>query len=199
MVFLSCENIRGKWNRSSLVLRGCFLIHPFPLSPPKLALGHAVKKHPRVISYFHATLTRACPEVHENPGRRRDVRFLVGPTSTSTSRGKNRGANINTRRSASRHFVKGPSPPPMGADAGVRLRFGILSTEIEPRQLFSLFFLPLFFILFLFSFAHLAIRARRARPVSLPSKSSLPTAQFFLRVETKHSCTRLMHRDACAP
>lgn len=73
----------------------------------------------------------------------------------------------------------------MGADAGVRLRFGILSTEIELQQLSLsfIFFFPL--LLFLFSFAHLDTRRARAVVFSPFGKFSFPTAQFFLRVETK--------------
>lgn len=56
----------------------------------------------------------------------------------------------------------------------------------------------LFSFFFLFLFAHLDTSAP-SRLSPFEKFFSLPTAQFFLRVETKHSCTRLMHRDACAP
>jgi len=65
----------------------------------------------------------------------------------------------------------------MGADAGVRLRFGILSTEIEPRRAAALSPLYFFFShsLFLsFSFYFRLYTSIRARPRRfLPSKSSL--------------------------
>jgi len=99
-------------------------------------------------------------------------------------RGEIRGANINTRRSASRLFVKGRAPPAVagvdgGGGGGIRLRFGILSTEIE---LLSGSALSLSLSLFFFHLRlHTSIRACRS-----PSETSLvPTAQFFLRVETK--------------
>jgi len=124
-------------------------------------------------------------------GERREGKDDASRTCVSllARRGKIRGANINTRRSASRLFIKGPPPPTMGADAGVRLRFGILSTEIEPRRAAALS--PLYFFSLTLSFSPSLFifvctpRYERARVVFSLRKVLFPTAQFFLRVETK--------------
>jgi len=109
-------------------------------------------------------------------------------------RGEIRGANINTRRSASRLFVKGRAPPAVAGvdgrqrgEGGIRLRFGILSTEIELLSGSALSLsLSLSLSLFLsLSFFHLRLHTS-IRACRSPSETSLvPTAQFFLRVETK--------------